>query len=408
MDNDQNKAEEINNSNRKRMQPLKKRQLEKFFFIWVGCLSAVVIIVAVVANFNIGKESVKTEMSEHWSPSASNNSGQAPIHMNAGSQAASLEHTYNMIARTMSKVTVSITGGRLQNNTSYNVIGSGVFISHEHILTNRHVVEKASPLNVTVYDPAKTSYPAELVGVDRANDLAVLKIQAGRSFPFARLGNSDVVDAGDIVFSVGNPLGFGNTITSGIISDRSQSFNAGGNNFRNMFQTNTDIHEGSSGGPLVNISGEVIGINTAIYAPNGNFTGIGFATPINRASTLFQQTGLNTGKNMQLAASGCFVNPTTPNCTLAAGIPNTTPFSSQRNHPALGTILRCPNCNSSRYFRCPVSRRRLVLDANGRHLVCPVGHANGGISSINCPGCQMPMVVAGNNSYAQNPYSMAA
>jgi len=377
----------------------------KRLFIWVGYLTVIVILVAVVANFSVGKTLLKTEMAEHWSPPDAAQPNQAPAVVNVNSQAASLERTYNQVARAMDQVTVSITSSGLEGLTQYRKIGSGVIVAPQHVLTNLHVVKDAASLSVTVYQPAKTSYPAVLVAKDAVNDLAILQIQSDKRFPCARLGNSDMVDAGDIVFSMGNPLGFGNTITSGIVTDTGQAFSAGGSTFKNMFQTNTDIHEGSSGGPLVNISGEVIGINTAIYAPNGKFTDIGFATPIKRALAMLQHEGLNAVPDMKLAAGGCFVGPVgTPGCTLAAA---TTPFAPGQASGVLGTQFRCPACNATRYSRCPTCRERLVMDPAGTGLMCPNGHMTG-VNSPPCAVCGTQTVAVMDKSYARNPYSLAA
>lgn len=395
-----------------------KRDQGRLLFIWVGYLTVVVILVAVVANFGVGKTLLKTEMAEHWKPAKDVNSNSSTAVAKVNSQAASLERTYNQVASMMDKVTVSITSSGFGDIAQYRKIGSGVIVTPQHVLTNLHVVKGASRLNVTLYQPAKESYPAQLVAQDTVNDLAILKIQGAASLPCARLGNSDVVDAGDIVFSMGNPLGFGNTITSGIITDTAQAFSAGGLTFEGMFQTNTDIHEGSSGGPLANLAGEVIGINTAIYAPNGKFTGIGFATPISRASTMLQRVGVDAATDVKLAASGCFVGPAA-GCTLAASgcfvgpaagctlVAGTTPLTPDQASVALGTMLRCPTCYAEQYVRCPSCKERMVADPAGKGLMCPQGHVAGS-SYPPCSVCGTQMVAALDKSYAQNPYSLAA
>ena len=380
-----------------------KRDQARLLFIWVGYLTVVVVLVAVVANFGVGKTLLRTEMVEHWKPARDAKSNLSPTAVAVNSQAANLERTYNQVARTMDEVTVSITSSGFGDISQYRRIGSGVMVSPQHVLSNLHVVKGASRLNVTVYQPTKESYPAQLVAQDTVNDLALLKIQGAPNLPCARLGNSDLVDAADIVFSIGNPLGFGNTITSGIIADTGQAFSAGGLTFEDMFQTNTDIHEGSSGGPLANLSGEVIGINTAIYAPNGKFTGIGFATPINRALGILQRGGISSAPDVKLAASGCFVGPAA-GCTLAAG---TTPPAPDRVVAALGTMLRCPTCYSGRYVRCPACRERMLTNSAGNGLVCPQGHVTGA-GYPPCSVCGTQMVAATDKSYTQNPYSLAA
>ncbi|MFC1462009.1 trypsin-like peptidase domain-containing protein [Verrucomicrobiota bacterium] len=395
-----------------------------FLLVWVVSLSAIVVVMATAANLNMGKGKLKTEMGEHWRGSSPGNAEQSATGPRAGSpansEAVALEQTFNAIARSMNRVAVGIAGRRVQNGIPCQVVGSGVIIAPQHVLSNLHVVDNAQSLTVTVYDPQKAGYPARVLWRDQANDLAILEIQATRSFPFARLGNSDLVDAGDIVFAIGNPLGFGNTITSGIISDRNETFTAGGQTFRGMLQTNTDIHQGSSGGPLVNIAGEVIGINSAVYAPRGNFTGIGFATPINRASALLQQGNLKVAKNAQLPAP-CPVNPAAagcpPNCTLAVGGCPMTSLPAGRAPnciPAAGTPIApnaampavqprsCPNCNALLYIRCRGCRRRMIPTPTGQSWMCPSG-CQAGPSYYVCPYCPTP-----RNQDNNNPFRVAA
>ena len=395
----------------------------KFLLYWIGGLSAVIIVTVLIASLNVGKKTLKSEMTEHWHPSQQAGVSQGAPGAGAGSQAARLEGTYNQIAQSMNKVTASITGSRSRQGASGRIIGSGVFVGPQYLLSNLHVVQDAQTLDVTVYDPQKTSYPAVVVWTDPANDLAILKLQTVRTFPVARLGNSDPVDAGDIVFSVGNPLGFGNTITSGIISDKNRSFNAGGMTYHNMFQTSTDINEGSSGGPLVNIAGEVIGINTAIYAPNGCFTGIGFAVPIKRASPFLQQAGISMGQNpatadnlpnSTLAAGGCPgfagcqpVATLAAGCTWAVGNPATAAGTAANITDSSGlnitsaTPRRCPTCNALLYVRCQNCQRRMLRDSAG-NWICPLGGGRPGWPSYACTLCPP------RNRDTNNPFVQAA
>jgi len=168
-------------------------------------------------------------------------------------------------------------------------LGTGVIVDTDgYILTNFHVVEHATDIDVFTGPPAVAGYHAVVVQTDWANDLALLRIQTNQTLPSATFGNSDVVNSGDVVFAMGNAYGKGNIFTTGIISDRNQTFSVEGRIYRNMIRTDTYIYPGSSGGALADIHGQIIGINTAIYDPNGNFTGISFATPINRALGLLQ------------------------------------------------------------------------------------------------------------------------
>ncbi len=166
--------------------------------------------------------------------------------------------------------------------------GSGVIIDPSgYILTNEHVVHDADEIKVTVnIDGKDKTYKGKLVGKDAKTDLAVLKIDASEKFPSAPLGDSDKIRVGEWVIAIGSPFGLEQTVTSGIISAIRQSVQVEGRIYRDFIQTDASINRGNSGGPLCNIRGEVIGINTAIYAPTGVFSGIGFAIPINRAKEI--------------------------------------------------------------------------------------------------------------------------
>ncbi len=172
--------------------------------------------------------------------------------------------------------------------TSYIRVGSGVIIADEgYVLTSYHVVEGAIAMKATVYGTGGANdYPLKLVNLDKATDLALLRLVGNVPFQHAVLGDSDTVKTGDVVLAMGSPFGFDQTITSGIISSRNRTVTIGGKVFEGMFQTDTPINSGNSGGPLVNTRGEVIAINTAIYSPTGGFNGIGFAIPVNDAASL--------------------------------------------------------------------------------------------------------------------------
>ena len=160
--------------------------------------------------------------------------------------------------------------------------GSGFIVGTEgYVLTNYHVIRNAEELKVTTYDG--NTYDAELVGQDSRTDLAVIRIKSRRRFNALKLGDSDTVRIGDWSMAAGSPFGLNQTFTAGIISALRQDVQVENNVFRNMIQTDAAINRGNSGGPLVNLSGEVIGINTAIFAPTGVFAGVGFAIPVNDA-----------------------------------------------------------------------------------------------------------------------------
>ncbi len=157
-------------------------------------------------------------------------------------------------------------------------LGSGVIVSKEgHILTNAHVIDGMSEIVVQLTDGRLV--PARLIGSDKQTDIAVLRIAAPNIDPLP-LGNSDEVRVGQMVFAIGNPFGLQETVTKGIISAKDRSISDSGVEF---LQTDAAVNQGNSGGPLINLRGEVIGINSAIYSESGGWLGISFAIPSNTA-----------------------------------------------------------------------------------------------------------------------------
>jgi Do/DeqQ family serine protease len=166
-------------------------------------------------------------------------------------------------------------------------LGSGVIVSADgYILTNNHVVEGSQEITIETTD--SRVFKAKLVGTDAPSDLAVLKIEAS-SLPVLTLGDSDRAQVGDVVLAVGNPLGIGQTVTSGIISAKGRTTGIGDGSFEDFIQTDAAINRGNSGGALVNTSGELIGINSQILSPSGGSIGIGFAIPANMARDVMGQ-----------------------------------------------------------------------------------------------------------------------
>jgi serine protease Do len=172
------------------------------------------------------------------------------------------------------------------------VSGSGVFISDKgYILTNNHVIEGVTDISITLADG--TQEKATLVGADKYSDIAVLKTD-GKIPAVASLGNSDVLTPGDTAIAIGSPLGdFKNTVTVGVISATGRSIDTGnGYTIDGLIQTDAAINQGNSGGPLVNLAGEVVGINTLIVRNSGSGTvaeGLGFSIPINTAAAVANQ-----------------------------------------------------------------------------------------------------------------------
>jgi serine protease Do len=176
-------------------------------------------------------------------------------------------------------------GPNLQTPRS-SATGSGVVVdANGYILTNNHVVDKADRIQVKFTgDP--TQYPAKVIGVDAATDLAVIKIEGKKNLHPAKIGNSDAVQVGDWAVAIGSPFGFQATVTAGIISAKERDVDPQ-QQFQHFLQTDAAINPGNSGGPLLNIRGEVIGINTAIASRSGGFQGVGFALPINTAANVY-------------------------------------------------------------------------------------------------------------------------
>ena len=165
-------------------------------------------------------------------------------------------------------------------------LGSGVIVSAGgYILTNNHVVEAADEIEVSLSDGKRLL--AKVIGSDPETDLAVLQVEA-TDLPATTFGSSDTLRVGDIVLAIGNPFGFGQTVTAGIVSALGRS-GLGINVFENFIQTDAAINPGNSGGALVDASGNLVGINTAIFSRNGGSMGIGFATPVSTAKVVLEQ-----------------------------------------------------------------------------------------------------------------------
>ena len=165
-------------------------------------------------------------------------------------------------------------------------LGSGVIVSQQgFILTNHHVVESADEIQVALADGRNV--PAKLVGADPETDLAVLRIDL-KNLPAMTFGSSENIKIGDVVLAIGNPFGVGQTVTMGIVSAVGRS-HLGINTFENFIQTDAAINPGNSGGALIDVSGNLIGINSAIYSRSGGNQGIGFTIPVSLAKKIMEQ-----------------------------------------------------------------------------------------------------------------------
>jgi serine protease Do len=195
-----------------------------------------------------------------------------------------------------------------------NSLGSGVIVTNEgHIITNNHVVDQVDEIEVMLSDGQTKK--ARVVGADATVDLAVLKIDEPGVKPL-KLADSDTVQAGDFVLAIGNPFGFEETVTDGIISSKGRPNRA--DVFGDLLQTNAAINPGNSGGPLINTRGEVVGINTAIISRSGGSQGIGFAIPSNTVRTALESL-LKQGRIIR-GYLGIQTRPSTPNQNAVADI----------------------------------------------------------------------------------------
>ena len=166
-------------------------------------------------------------------------------------------------------------------------LGSGFVVDSKkgYIITNNHVVRDADEVRITLHDD--TTLPAKIIGRDEKIDIAVLQVETDKKLTEVKFGNSAGMRVGDWIVAIGNPFGLGGTVTSGIISARQRDINSGP--YDDYIQTDASINRGNSGGPMFNLEGEVIGINTAIFSPSGGSVGIGFAIPANLAKPVINQ-----------------------------------------------------------------------------------------------------------------------
>ncbi len=196
-------------------------------------------------------------------------------------------------------------------------LGSGFVLDASGIVvTNNHVIDGADEINVILQD--NTSIRAELLGTDPRTDIAVLRIKTDKPLHAVKFGDSDNAQVGDWVVAIGNPFGLGGSVTAGIVSARGR--NIGQGNYDDFIQTDAAINRGNSGGPLFNLQGEVVGINTAIYSPTGGSIGIGFSIPSNLARNIVAQ--LQDGGKVRRGWLGVNIQQLTDEIAESLGLPN--------------------------------------------------------------------------------------
>ena len=257
-------------------------------FLWAIALVGGFLYITSVAHWNLGRLlQPVSSVGRLWSEPAS-----------AETAGFSADEQNNIgVYKNARDATVNITSTITREDWFFRVYqqegaGSGFIIKTTgEILTNNHVVAGSEKLTVTLAD--KKVYNAKVLGTDRANDLALIRIDTGRKLPSLPLGNSDTLVVGQKVLAIGNPFRFAGTLTTGVVSSLGRDIDTEDRRLEGMIQTDAAINPGNSGGPLLDSHGNVIGINTAIYGQQGSI-GIGFAMPINRAKAMleeFQQHG---------------------------------------------------------------------------------------------------------------------
>ncbi len=204
-------------------------------------------------------------------------------------------------------------------------LGSGFIIDPSgYVVTNNHVVGDAEKVTVTFADDSQ--HPAKIIGKDQKSDLALLKIDAPKPLPYVKFGDSDQAKVGDWVIAVGNPFGLGGTVTKGIVSARGRPI--ADSSYVDFLQIDASINRGNSGGPTFNMAGEVIGINTAIFSPNGGSVGIGFAIPSNSAKSVIE--ALKNSGHVDRGWLGVQIQEVTPEIASSLGL--------DQNHP-MGALV---------------------------------------------------------------------
>ena len=193
------------------------------------------------------------------------------------------------------------------NSAPVRALGSGFIIDPDgYIVTNNHVVAKADEIVVNLADDRR--FPARLIGTDPATDLALLKIDAGAPLPYVAWGDSAKTEIGDWLIAIGNPFGLGGTVTAGVLSARARDIQAGP--YDDFLQTDAAINSGNSGGPLFDMNGTVVGVNTAIFSPSGGNVGIGFAIPASTSKPVIDQ--LRRNGTVRRGWLGVQIQPVTP------------------------------------------------------------------------------------------------
>ena len=257
-------------------------------------------------------ETVKTNFNPAFNNNTTTDLASIDFRVAAERTVNSVVHVKNTAIRTQVNP-LDIFFGNNSGGRKYEQVGtgSGVIISSDgYIVTNNHVIAGANDLEITLNN--KKKYKAELIGADEANDIALLKIDADMELPYTPFANSDNIKIGEWVLAVGNPYNLTSTVTAGIVSAKGRDLEGNGN-IESFIQTDAAVNPGNSGGALVNVRGELVGINTAISSKTGSFIGYSFAVPSNIAKKIVDDL-LEFG-SVQEAVIGIRFNPAEDNKT---------------------------------------------------------------------------------------------
>ena len=237
-----------------------------------------------------------------------------------------------------------------------NSLGSGVIVSADgYIVTNHHVIRGGTEVQVVLAD--RREFEAKVVLTDEQTDLAVLKIEvSGSELPFLKLSDSDDIEVGDLVLAIGNPFGVGQTVTSGIVSALARS-RVGISDFQSFIQTDAAINPGNSGGALINLAGQLVGINTAIFSRGGGSIGIGFAVPSNMARIVIDAA--RSGTKLRRPWFGAQMQPVTQDIADSLGF----------NRPS-GALLQSLHPKSPA-ARAGLKRGDVIIAVDGREISQP-------------------------------------
>ncbi len=247
---------------------------QKFFLI------NIIFLLLINSSYGFSGPDSFSDLAERLSPSVVNISTTSTVKTSQSMQ-PSLEDFFNF--------PFNLPKQQQPSERTVQSLGSGFVISTDgYIVTNNHVVENATDITVTFTDGSKLE--ATLIATDKETDLALLKVEPDVSLPALSFGDSDSAKVGNWVMAIGNPYGLGGTVTAGIVSARGRML---GGRYDNFIQTDASINRGNSGGPLFNLDGNVIGVNTAIISPSGGSIGIGFAIPSNLANDIINQLKTN-------------------------------------------------------------------------------------------------------------------